>query len=142
MNAYRMRVSAKGLFFNSKGEVLLIRGKRDEKAEEYWSAPGGGVEEDENLFLAVEREILEETGYRGRAEKIVFVQDYSNPDHGRNLEIFITGMLFEDTKIDAIEDLECRFVNQNEFRTLEFLPSGIDPFLLRQANKADYKTYL
>jgi 8-oxo-dGTP pyrophosphatase MutT (NUDIX family) len=63
MSLYKMRISAKAICFNNKGEVLLVKGKTLYEGKEFWCVPGGGVEEGESLFTAAEREVLEETGY-------------------------------------------------------------------------------
>lgn len=58
------------------GKVLLVeRGREPFKGG--WALPGGFVEEGETLELAVEREVLEETGVR--AEPISIVGVYSDP---------------------------------------------------------------
>ena len=46
-------------------EILLVRLYVPDTKEYIWLAPGGGVEPDEDQRTALEREVWEETGYRG-----------------------------------------------------------------------------
>lgn len=55
----KMPVSAKAVVVSKDGRVLLMR-----KSSGLVDLPGGKVEEGEDLYLALEREILEETGLK------------------------------------------------------------------------------
>lgn len=68
------RTTARGIMFmqNSRGEkciALIQRIKFDQP--EYYVVPGGGVEGNETVFQAVEREIREELGVTCKALEIV-----------------------------------------------------------------------
>lgn len=144
MSNYRMRVSAKGYFYTRDNKLLLIRGKTLVDGQPFYCAPGGGVEEGESLFAAVEREVREETGYFGKAERIVFIQDYKHGEQsdGRNLEVFILGKIDETKKaLTEYDHEEFIFVTEDEFADIKYLPEGVNPFEVR-ANLAGYKTYL
>lgn len=54
------RVAARAVVLDNKGRVALLHVARDN----YYKLPGGGVEPDEDLALALERELLEEIGCR------------------------------------------------------------------------------
>ncbi|TSC87311.1 MAG: NUDIX hydrolase [Microgenomates group bacterium Gr01-1014_16] len=54
----RTKIRVSGLIFDS-GKILLIH--RFKNGDEYWTVPGGGVEEGESLIEAIHREIMEET---------------------------------------------------------------------------------
>jgi 8-oxo-dGTP diphosphatase len=49
-----------------EGNLLLARHYSPGKYD-FWAPPGGGVEEDEELAVAAERETFEETGSRAEA---------------------------------------------------------------------------
>ena len=63
----RRRRSARLLIIEPAGRVLLFRfvfKKGALAGEDYWSTPGGGVEEGETFEQAAIRELREETGIR------------------------------------------------------------------------------
>jgi ADP-ribose pyrophosphatase YjhB (NUDIX family) len=53
---------------DEQGRVLLVRGEAGA-----WWLPGGGVEHGEHPLAALEREVLEETGYTCRAAALIAV---------------------------------------------------------------------
>jgi len=62
---------------NKKGAILLERQYRRGVDEVLYELPAGWVEKNENVLSAAKRELCEETGYTGRAEKIITL--YTNP---------------------------------------------------------------
>lgn len=52
-------------------EVLLVR----EESDGCWSLPGGWADEQESPRAGIEREVVEESGYRVRAVKLVALKD-------------------------------------------------------------------
>ena len=142
MNRYKIRISAKGFFFNSKDKVLLTRGIRKERKKVYYCAPGGGVERGETLRVALERELIEETGYSGKTGKIIFCQDYKNPDQKRSFEVFFIGKIDESIERIGDGDHQSKFFTEKEFEKIDFYPKGINPFKLRTRDRIEYNTYL
>ena len=70
-----------GVFRN--GEVLLVR----ETSDGCWSLPGGWGDEHDSPKGCIEREVMEESGYRVRAVKLVSVKDrHLHPSTPKRLE--------------------------------------------------------
>jgi len=65
------KVDVRGAVFDERERVLLMR----ERADGKWSLPGGWADPGEAPSVAVTREILEETGYRASAVKLLACWD-------------------------------------------------------------------
>lgn len=81
------------LLVDAAGRVLLM--ERDEhapRAPEQWGMVGGHVEDGEDFDTAVERELLEETGLRMRAEQLrLYSADpfrYSDADEAFDYRVY------------------------------------------------------
>jgi len=72
------RISS-GALVEHEGRVLLVR-HRKEAEYDFWVAPGGGVQGSESLAAAAEREVREETGLNVVAERLVYVEEFYNPE--------------------------------------------------------------
>lgn len=70
------KVDVRAVVFRGE-EVLLVR----ERASGRWAFPGGWADAGDTPSLAAERETLEETGYRVRAEKVLALLDKSRHEH-------------------------------------------------------------
>jgi ADP-ribose pyrophosphatase YjhB (NUDIX family) len=73
------KVDVRGAVFRG-GAVLLVR----ERADGFWNLPGGWVDVQESPSEAVEREVLEESGYRVRAARLLALWDrrkHRHPPH-------------------------------------------------------------
>lgn len=55
-------------------QILLVRHFRRGK-HDFWAGPGGGVEGDEELHAAAEREAFEETGLRVKARSLAYIDE-------------------------------------------------------------------
>jgi 8-oxo-dGTP diphosphatase len=69
----RHRISA-GVLALHEGRILLVRHYRP-GVHDFWCGPGGGVESDEELHAAAEREAFEETGLRVRAHTLAYIDE-------------------------------------------------------------------
>ena len=65
------KVDVRGVVFDDQERVLLMQ----EKSDGRWSLPGGWADPGEAPSVAVTREILEETGYRSAAVKLIACWD-------------------------------------------------------------------
>lgn len=67
------RVAVGAVVKHNNKVLLVLRGKAP--AEGLWAIPGGSVDLGETLQAAAEREVLEETGLRVKAGKVLYVFD-------------------------------------------------------------------
>lgn len=63
-NFNNVRIGQKAFILNSKGEMLILKRANAKVFNNYWDVPGGKVEENDTLFEAISREILEETALK------------------------------------------------------------------------------
>lgn len=81
------KVDVRGVVFQDN-KVLLVK----ERMDGCWTLPGGWVDINESPSLAVEREVLEESGYQVKAVKLLAVYDRNK--HGHPPYIFHVYKLF------------------------------------------------
>ena len=95
---------------------------------EYWDFPGGGLEEGENPFTGIEREVMEETGLKVKARKVVGVYEYDLDNAGRNTHRFTV------YEIEPLSTFEVRLSHEHlEYAWStkeEILAKRIEPFLI------------
>lgn len=72
------RISAGALVVRD-GRILLLRHHETERYD-FWAPPGGGVEGDEELTAAAEREAFEEAGVRVRAVCLAYIDELIDDD--------------------------------------------------------------
>ena len=58
-----------------KDKRLLLARHYDQGKYDFWAPPGGGVEGEEELSDAVEREVFEETQIRVKAKRIAYIDE-------------------------------------------------------------------
>lgn len=103
-----------GVIYNSKNQILITE-RGDKKFYGKWEFPGGKVEEDEDKFFSIKREIQEELGIIINPQKII----YQNSHDNFNL-IFIK-CLYVKGKITLNEHLSSKWINIEEINKEEFL---------------------
>lgn len=85
-----------GVVFNDKQEILLTQRFDPEFADAHmkWDLPGGSHEVGETLEQTVARELLEETGYKVRVERMLpYHMEYTWRSEQRVLEVVILGFV-------------------------------------------------
>lgn len=74
----RHRISAGALVIRD-GRLLLLRHFKPDRYD-FWAPPGGGVEGNETLEAAAERETFEETALRVTARRLAYLDEVWSPD--------------------------------------------------------------
>lgn len=105
-----------------RNEVILIRQYRHGAAEVFLELPGGCIDAGESPAQAVERELLEETGYTfDTIEQICEL--YANPSTSGNITtsyIATGGKKTKEQHLDGREEIEVLTVSMSEFKKLVF----------------------
>jgi 8-oxo-dGTP diphosphatase len=125
----QQRIRASALVVRDGG-LLLVRHVVDHR--EWWCPPGGGVDGDEPLPTAAERELFEETGVIARPERIVYLLDFIIPEPAvRNLEVYV--VMGESTGEPHVPEHESRFLKEARFVTRKQMVNlTVYPEALRQ----------
>ncbi len=80
---YDTRLAAYAAVVDDQDRLLLTWWNGEGRGVPGFSMPGGGVEYHESLVEAVEREVLEETGYAVRVGAPIAAHSFTIPDGGR-----------------------------------------------------------
>ncbi len=118
-----------GVVFDKNGRILIDRRTGDELEEVngLWEVPGGKLEFGETPEQAIEREILEETGYRVKVGNQVLctqVEVLEYPDKLQHTVVFyyVCELLDEErTEVHDHKISDCRWVGPEELDGYEFL---------------------
>jgi len=123
MLAEQTTVISVGVVRNAAGQVLIIRRQLPEsgkgEATLCWAFPGGKVRKEEKAEQAVEREILEETGYAVQALRQLNLR--LHPEFTRIIRYFLCALVQEQPQQEPQEPeeiAEIRWVNPAELRQL------------------------
>lgn len=112
------KVDVRGGVFRGE-EVLLVREKHDGR----WALPGGWADVNETPSECIEREIVEESGYRARAIKLAAVWDYRKRNAGSRrhtaiYKLFFVCALVGGSPASSIETDEAEFFHAEELPEL------------------------
>lgn len=124
------KVDVRGALVDDRERVLLMR----ERLDGLWSLPGGWADPLDTPAAAVEREVLEETGYGARAVKLVGCWDRDARGHTPRLPFSIYKLFFlceasgEVGPPQALETLEVGWFDLDELPPLS--PGRINPWEL------------
>ena len=126
------KVDVRGVVFR-EDEILLVR----ERADGCWTLPGGWADVGEAPSAAVTREVLEESGYRTRAVKLLALYDrnqHGHPPHPWHAwkVVFLCEALGEEQGTLDPETLAANFFARDRLPELSLsrvTPRQIDRFL-------------
>jgi ADP-ribose pyrophosphatase YjhB (NUDIX family) len=97
-------------------ELLLVREARTRR----WTFPGGWADVGDTPGAAAERETLEESGYRVRAEKVLAVLDKTRHEHPPSLDY--TYKILIGCRLEGGEPRLCHEVDEVDFFAEDGIP--------------------
>jgi ADP-ribose pyrophosphatase len=107
------------LLKNSDNKICLIKSLRYTTQKIEWELPSGGVEKGEDILKAAEREVMEETGFKTRALKLLYSYNPSNGMSNQNVHIIFGGVDNNKQKeFDTDEVKEVYWLSSDEIKTL------------------------
>lgn len=113
------KIDVRGVVFNASGELLMVK----EASTQKWTLPGGWADVWDTPSTAVEREVLEESGYETKASKVLAIYDRDNQGHTHyEFAIWKTYFLCElqgGTAQTSIETSDVGFFAEDALPTLD-----------------------
>lgn len=88
MSQIRHRIAA-GVLLEHEHKILLVHHLRP-GVHDFWVAPGGGVEDGEDLIAAARREVREECGLEVEVLRIAYLEEFANANL-RECKVWFTG---------------------------------------------------
>src|SRR6478672_6013672 len=108
------RVAVRGIIIKD-GKLFAQRlNKKDGGVNDYWCTPGGGLDDRESLHDGLTREMIEETGVIPVIGKLLYVQQYAEPEK-EYLEFF-----FEITNAQDYDAIDLAATSHGELEIAEF----------------------
>jgi len=123
------RISA-GVLALRRDQILLVRHYRA-GLHDFWAGPGGGVEGNEELHEAAEREALEEAGIRVKTRALAYIDELVD-DWGRIVKFwFLADYISGEIDVSA-NPAEGESISEAGWFARETLPQGhVFPEVLR-----------
>jgi mutator protein MutT len=148
VGSYLTQIQSKEVFpltvvlgiIKNKGNILLLKRARKPELGK-WCFPGGKLRAGETIFEAAEREVLEETGIKAKAEKVagfypVIVYKKGQLNYHTNIIPVIMKIPQNYSVTITDEHTEYRFVNKKEYSNLELVNQN--GLILEKVSKGNF----
>jgi ADP-ribose pyrophosphatase YjhB (NUDIX family) len=133
-----------GTVVERDGALLLVRHEKPDR-EPYWVLPGGRLEPGETIPECAERELLEETGLKGRFIGVLYVSEFFG-ENRHTVDVTARAeanpgdeaQLGSDPEVEEGSELtlrELRWVKTGELKEIPLLPGWIKEKLLEDSTQ-------
>ena len=119
-----MRIDVVAAIIRQNGRILITQRRDDVHLARLWEFPGGKVEPDESLEVALQREIVEELGIEIRVDDEFFTIDYEYPAKSVRLHFFNCSVIEGEAKPLEVADL--RWVKPEDIQNYQFPPADVE----------------
>ena len=107
---------------NKQGEILILkRNQNDSGYPSLWDVPGGGVDDNEELKQAAERESEEECCLKIKIEENYF-NDFYHPEKQIHVYGFKADLISGEVLLSS-EHTEYKLITKDEWKNFEYIPS-------------------
>jgi ADP-ribose pyrophosphatase YjhB (NUDIX family) len=118
------------------GKLLLVR-RASRRGHGNWQIPGGFIEPDETIEVAVVREVAEEAGVQAEAVGVLGIRSRYNPDNGNSIYVvLLMRPLGGEPTPDGVEVDRAGYFSLEEIQALDQVPP-INLEVARRALAAD-----
>ena len=107
------------LVSSKKGELLLIRRKL-QPCKGQWALPGGFMEMDESVEEAGRRELLEETGLKGKPGRLIGVCAQESRLYGAIVMMGMEYLVDDETLAPGDDAMEAKFFPRDQLPEIPF----------------------
>lgn len=115
---YKRRIAVRGIIYKN-GKLFAQRLKNTGGENNFWSTPGGGLDDGEHLVAGLHREMIEETGIAPHIGELLLIQQFHDGTQ-EQLEFF-----FFIKNADDYEQINLAQTSHGEIEVAEF--GFIDP---------------
>ena len=112
------------LIFDIQGRILSCKRPKDDTWGGWWEFPGGKIEEGENPYQALTREIFEELNIEVSPLRIEEILIHEYDDKKVELMILNCGVIHPN-KITLVEHDEMRWLSQEDLLEVKWLPADL-----------------
>ena len=115
---------------NENMEICFIRSPRYTTGQIEWELPAGGIEKDEDITKAAEREILEETGYTVNKLNHIYTFNPANSISDQKAHVLTGQVLSNSTagKVNNDEVISVQWLTEEQIKNLIMSNKIMDGF--------------
>ena len=130
------RINVRGVIYKN-GKIYAQKLKRNNGMNDFWSSPGGGLDDGEDLLTGLHREMIEETGVAPQIGRLLYIQQFGDSEK-EYLEFF-----FHITNADDYEKVDLATTSHGLIEVAEhgFIDPNVETIMPSNLQKFDFEKY-
>ena len=133
---YQRRVAVRGIIYKN-GKIFAQKLKHQDDVNSFWSTPGGGLDDGEDLLSGLCREMIEETGVRPQIGRLIFIQQFFDGEK-EQLEFFFHILNADDYEKICLENTTHGLIEVSQYGFIDPKKENILPTFLHDIDFASY----